>query len=372
MSKLFSVLYELGQKCITFAGIKTKNKPAPEAKQEYASKADFEALKKRLVTNEMGIKLLRNGRHFIWANFDRMTTAQKVRYLSRRFYQNAGYYPNFKRPRSFNEKLCWLKFNYDDPVENICSSKYEFKSWIKQRLGDGYTVPMIGVYDDLNDIDFDKLPEKFVIKTTSGWGGYGTLVVRDKSKLDIDRLKFDFAEYMQEWNNLYYAALTSSYKNVKHRVIIEEYVEELEKSDCDFKFFCFHGKVKCFYVANNFAVNKTHNTQTLTYYDLDGNPLPFNYGDYKNSDKKLENVENLQKMIEIAESIAQDFPFVRIDFYNLKDKLMLSEMTFRPGGGWGKYTPREWDYKLGEYLDLSKLNPDLVKVLPEFQLESGE
>lgn len=284
-----------------------------------------------------------------------LTMEQKIWYLSQKFYEEVGYYPNFKNPKSFNEKINWLKLNYYNPIEEICIDKYAMKEYIKDKLGVEYVIPAIGVWDDVNDIDFDKLPNRFVIKVTTSGSGEGVEVVKDKSKLNIDKLKYKFNNLLQEWNTIYYYCFSRGYKNIKPRIIIEEYVEQLTQNDCDYKFLCFNGEVKYFYITNNKVLGKE---RTVTYYNMDLNRLPCTYYGYKiTGPQKLKKTQSFDNMIEIAKKLSADFPFVRVDFYVLDNKLYIGEMTFTPGGGFGPYYPVEWDYKIGESLDLSKINP---------------
>ena len=184
--------------------------------------------------------------------------------------------------------------------------------------------------------------------------------------MNIDALKFKFNNLLQEWNKVYYVALCKGYENIKPRLIIEEYIEEIAATDSDYKIFCFNGKPKLFYIANNFASNNSHDSQRVSYYDINGERLPIVYDGYQQSNiKKLEINDRIKEMLKISEKIASVFPFVRVDFFNTKQKLYLAELTFTPGGGFGKYEPREYDYKIGEYLELSQLPKEYVNQIPE-------
>ena len=305
-----------------------------------------------------------DNRKFIFAVDDKLTNRDKILYVSKLFYESLGYYPNLKKPRSFNEKINWLKLNYHNPLENTIIDKYEFKHWVKEKLGDGYTVPLLGVYEDVNDIDFESLPEKFVLKTTMGAGSRDVFIVKDKSKADIDYLKYQLSYYQQDYMNSYNWSLARGSKGVESRIIIEEYLEELSDDVSDYKFFCFNGEVKCFYIANNFA--KFKSTKTLTYYDMNGERLPFRYDGYLlSNEKKYVPTKNFEKMTEIAKKLSQGFPYVRVDMYDLEDKIYVGELTFCPGAGLGVYDPVEWDYKLGEWLDLGKIPEEYLNIMPE-------
>ncbi len=301
---------------------------------------------------------------FVFSNKDKLSTEQKLWFISQKFYEEVGYFPNIKSPKSFNEKLNWMKLNYFNPSESNAIDKYEFKNYIENKLGNGYVVPLIGVYNDVNDIDFAGLPEKFVMKTTGNGSLTGVEIVKNKADLDIDFIKYKFNNLLQEWNTVYYSCLSKGYESIKPRIIIEEYIEEISGQLYDYKFFCFHGKAKFVYVAvDHFpgVVSK------ISLYDLNWTKLPVTYNNHPPIDRVIPKPENFEKMVELAEKLAEDFPFVRVDFYNVKNKVLVGELTFTPGGAFGAYSPRSWDYQMGEWLDLSKLPDKYVNVLPEFQ-----
>lgn len=309
-------------------------------------------------------RIISASKSFIFSNREKLTTNQKIWFLSQKFYEDVGYFPNIKHPKSFNEKLNWMKLNYYNPIESRAIDKYEFKKYINEKLGSGYVVPLIGVYKDVNDIDFSKLPDKFVIKTTGNGSLTGVEIVKDKSLLDTDFIKYKFNNLLQEWNTVYYSCLSKGYETIQPRIIIEEYVEEISGQLYDYKFFCFHGNAKFVYVAvDHFpgVVSK------ISLYDLDWKKLPVQYNNHPPIDREIPKPQNFDKMVELAERLAEDFPFVRVDFYNVKDKILVGELTFTPGGAFGAYSPRSWDYKMGTWLDLNRLPQKYVNVLPEFK-----
>ena len=302
---------------------------------------------------------------FFWANEEKFTTQDKIWYLSQKFYEQTGYFPNFKNPKSLNEKLNWLKLNYYNPIENICIDKYEFKKYIKNKLGDGYTIPLLGVYDDVNDINFDKLPQKFVIKITTSGSGEGVEIVKDKNKIDVDKLKYKFNNLQQEWNSIYYYCLSRGYKNIKPRIIIEEYMPIREGDAIEYKMFCFHGEMKfCLIEKGYFSQNPKRAIYNKNFELM---PFKINFIPVQTLNIKP---EKYKLMIKIAETLAKDFPFVRVDFYLIANTIYVGEMTFTSGGGFSIFQPEEWDYKIGEWLDLTKLNSEYLHILPEFQIKS--
>ena len=351
MSKLFSIKKDGLHKIYRFLGIKLKIK-----RKNLALK-----YLKELYNNKWRMRFLTRNYEFFWANIDKYNTKQRIWYLSELFYRLVGYFPNFKNPKSINEKLNWMKFNYYDPRLTSIVDKYEFKNYIKDKLGEGYVIPLIGVYDDVNDIDFDKLPDKFVVKTNIGNGGVGCQLVQDKSKLNIDKLKCDFCNLMQEWNSPYYQSYQPAFKNVTPRIIIEEYMPIREGDALEYKMFCFHGEMKfCLIELDYFGLKPARAIYTKEF-----EQLPFTIRNLSIKTLK-EKPQQYDEMVKIAEKLSKDFPFVRVDFYIVNNRIYLSELTFNSGAGMSVFTPREWDYKIGEWLDLSKLNPDYLHIEPEF------
>lgn len=352
MNKIFNVEKSQLHKIYTIAGIKIKI-------------IDIDLIKsklKLLLDNQWRNRELARNYQFFWANNEKYTVTQKIWYLSELFYRLCGYFPDFKHPKSLNEKLNWLKFNYYDPRLLKIVDKYEFKQYIKENLGDGYTIPLIGVYEDVNDIDFDKLPQKFVIKTTIGNGGIGCQLVKDKNKINIDKLKYTFNNLMQEWNSPFFQSYQPGFKSIQPRIIIEEYMPIREGAALEYKMFCFQGEMKFCLIECDYFGKKP----ARAIYDKQFKELPFTIRRLPKRTLK-EKPQLYEEMITIAERLAATFPFVRVDFYVINNKIYLSELTFNSGAGFSVFTPTEWDYKLGEWLDLTKLNPEYINILDEFK-----
>lgn len=306
--------------------------------------------------NNIRPDLMNFGPRYIWQNEEKFTYKMKKWFLSNLFYERVGYYPNLKTPKSFNEKLNWMKLHYDNPVQRRCVDKCEFKSYIKEELGDGYTIPMIGVYEDVDDIDFDKLPEKFVVKSTLQGAGTFMKIVTDKSKLDINKVKYELNNYLQDWNTSYYTILARAYKGLKPRIIIEEYMPIRENEALEYKFFCYHGEMKfCIVEMDYFGKNPQR-----AFYDKDFQEVPFRINNHLKKSRLEEKPVKYDEMVTLAEKLSKVFPFVRVDFYVVEDKLYVGEFTFTSGGGFSIFDPLEWDYKVGEWLDLEKLESEYL------------
>lgn len=252
---------------------------------------------------------------------------------------------DLKNPKTFNEKLQWLKLYDRKKIYTTMVDKLEVKKQIASIIGDKYIIPTIGAYDDFNDIDLDKLPNRFVIKCTHDSGGL--LIVKDKKRLDINEAKNKINKYLKV--NYYYHGREWPYKNVKPRIILEKYLIDKKNAQLmDYKFFCFDGKVKFFKIDYNRFTRHQAN-----YYNIDGTLLRF--GEEvcpPDFDKKIIMPTNLKKMMGLAEKLSTDIPFVRVDFYDVNGKIYFGEMTFFPASGFGKFIPEEWDAIIGEMLKL--------------------
>ncbi len=267
------------------------------------------------------------------------------KYVKWDYWWGIGKFPNLDNPQTYNEKLCWLKLNARRPEYTKMVDKYDAKEFARNIVGDDYIIPTYGVWDRFEDIDFDALPNEFVLKTThdSGW----VIICKDKSKFDKISARKKVEESYK--NNLFWYHREYPYKDLKPRIIIEKLmVEDGEDSLKDYKFFCFDGKVKMLLVATGRTVDTR-----IDFFDRDFNHLPFKRK-YPHALKPIAKPENYDKMIEIAEMLSIGIPHVRADLYNINGQIYFGEMTFFSGGGTVKFEPDEWDYKVGEWLKLPK------------------
>ena len=286
-----------------------------------------------------------------YAMEDKITMEMKKHYCEQKGFKQLHYFPNLDQPKSFNEKLLWLALHYKNPHHKVASDKARAKEWISSRIGSEYVVPLLGAYDNANNIDFDSLPSKFVMKANEGWGSDEVILIEDKSKYSIDHLKALASSWLYPWSSYYYNNMCiTDEKPEKPLVVFEEMLEsDSGKYLDDYKFYCCNGKVKFMLVIKE----RGSSDQTRTFLDADWNVLPVSRAG-KFSGSAPEKPKNYEKMVELAETLCKDFPFVRIDFYNLDGKIYVGEMTFTPGL-FLRFEPKEWDFKLGEYLDISDL-----------------
>lgn len=252
---------------------------------------------------------------------------------------------DLNNPKSFNEKLQWLKLYDRKDIYTTMVDKYAVKKYVADIIGEEYIIPTLGIYNSFDEIDFDELPNQFVIKCTHDSGGL--VIVKDKSKLDVELAKKKINKSLK--SNYYYQGREWPYKNVKPRIIAERYMIDKKENELkDYKFFCFNGKVKFFKVDFDRFTNHHAN-----YYDVELNLLPFGEKNYlPDREKKIIIPDNINEMIDLAEKLSKNITFVRVDFYNVNGKIYFGEMTFYPASGFGKFEPDEWDEKIGDMLEL--------------------
>lgn len=272
-------------------------------------------------------------------------------YLKLMFYFKMGRKLDLKNPKTFNEKLQWLKLYDCKPEYTTYVDKYKVRDYIAKTLGDEYLIPLLGVWDDPEDIDFDALPEKFVLKCNHN-SGLGMCICKDKSKLDIEKvksdlkkgLKQDYYKYGREW----------PYKNVERKIICEKYMVDSSDTDefTDYKFYCFSGNVDSVMVCIERSTGNPKfyffdKNWQLKRYNIRGKQAPENF--------TLPKPENMDKMFEIAEILAKkcNAPFVRVDLYNSEGKPYFGELTFFPDSGMDPNRLPETDILFG---DLTKLH----------------
>ena len=260
-------------------------------------------------------------------------------------------YPlNLDNPKTFNEKIQWLKLHDRKPVYTTMVDKYEAKKYVADIIGEEYIIPTIAVYDRVEDIDFDKLPNQFVMKCTHDSGGL--VICKDKSKLDKDAALKTLNHFLHR--RYYYQNREWPYKNVKPRIIVEKFIEDKKTKELrDYKFMCYNGYCKNMFVCTGRDVNDLR----VDFFDTKWHHLPF-YRKYMNADFSIEQPDNLDKMISLSNKLAKEIksPFVRIDFYSINKEIYFGEITFFPGSGFECFYPQEWDEKFGEWIKLPNKN----------------
>ena len=257
---------------------------------------------------------------------------------------------DLKNPKTFNEKLQWLKLYDRKDAYTKMVDKYEVKNYVSGIIGEEYIIPTLGVYNNWNDIDFKQMPKQFVLKCTHDSGS--SIVCTDKLNFDYEECKKKINKALK--NNFFYEFREWPYKNVKPRILIEKYMEDNDSSEMlsDYKLFCFNGIVKTILVCSN----RKGEFKNTDFYDSDWNLMPFTRERHENNPKGIKKPEKLEEMIQIAEKLSKDIPFVRVDLYEINGKVYFGELTFFPSSGFEGFKPEEYDTILGNWLDIGDKN----------------
>ena len=265
-------------------------------------------------------------------------------YLKIVFRIKVGKKLNLKNPKTFNEKLQWLKLYDRNDEYTSLADKYKVRDYVKQTIGEEYLIPLIGVYDKFDDIDFEKLPNQFVIKCNHDSGS--VVICKDKNNFDIKSSRKKINRAMKY--NYFYTGREYQYKNIERKIIIEEYLSELDSDIKDYKFFVFNGKF-----AYSFVCSERLTKVKFTFFDKNGKLLEIKQGG-ANYDKNISLPDNYNKMIKLSEKLAGDITEVRVDFYEINGKIYFGELTFFDASGFSKFEPADWDEKFGKMLKLPK------------------
>ncbi len=276
--------------------------------------------------------------------YKRMSDQDYVRML---FKANLGYEPNLENPSSFNEKLQWLKLHDRRHEYTVMADKYLAKQYIADRIGAQYVIPLLGVWRSADEIDFDRLPKAFVLKCNHNSGG--VITCRDKSRLDLKQtrkilgkaVKEDYYVYGREW----------PYKDIPRRIIAEEYLEEAP-GEClwDYKFFCFGGKPRVMYMCKE---HDSPEARREAFFDMGGRFLELEM-DEPRPETPPELPPSFGEMERLAGILSEGVPFLRVDFFYVKGRVYVGELTFFHCGGFAPVKPREWDLRLGGWIELPK------------------
>lgn len=249
--------------------------------------------------------------------------------------------PNLKEPKYFNDKLLYLKLSIRDKKQSELVDKYQVRDFIKETIGEKYLIPLVGVYDKVEDIVIDNLPQKFVIKMTNG--SQNNIICKDinkfnwtKSKVKLNEwLKYDYYKRTREW----------PYKNVRNRIVIEEFLETKDDNLIDYKFFCFGGEPQ--FIQLDIDRFKNHKRD---FYDMNFEKIEDFNITYENSNNKQEKPQNFERMVSLVKKLAKSWKFVRVDFYNIEGTIYFGEITFYPGNCNEPIAPLKKRIELGNYL----------------------
>lgn len=266
-------------------------------------------------------------------------------YLQMLYYSVTDKKLDLSNPKTFNEKLQWLKLYDRKPEYQQMVDKAESKNYVSKIIGEKHIIPTLGIWDNFDEIDFNSLPDKFVLKTTHDSGG--VVICRDKASFDIENAKLKLSKSLK--NNFYWQFREWPYKNVKPRILAEELIELPDNADLmDFKLHCFNGKVQ--FIKVDFGRFTEHHAN---YYDPDWNLLPFGLESYPPLPEFIiPKPQYLSEMKEFAEKLSRNHSFLRVDLYTTDNNIYFGELTFFPGAGLNKFTSKEWEEKVGDMIKL--------------------
>lgn len=300
------------------------------------------------ITN--GLKLLYdcNFRWLYLASFGKYDDWDDEAFLKKAFKCHMYKELNLDSPQTLNEKLQWLKLYNRKPEYTIMVDKYAVRKYIADTIGEEYLIPLLGVWDNPDDIDFDALPNQFVLKCNHN-SGLGMCICKDKRKLDIEKVKDGLRKGLEQ--DYYLTGREWPYKNVKHRIIAEKYMTDSPNIDefTDYKFYCFNGYVDCVLTC----IERSTGNPKFYFFDKDWKLLRYNKrGKAAPADFTLPKPENIDEMFRIAGELSREIPFVRVDLYNSCGKIYFGELTFFPDSGWDPNRLPEIDLYFGNLVDL--------------------
>lgn len=263
-------------------------------------------------------------------------------FLRSRFRYKSGREMNLQNPKTFNEKIQWIKLHDRNSLMTQCADKYAVREVIEKKVGTHILNELYGVFEDPNEIDFDSLPESFVLKATSGSGW--NMIVKDKSGFDREKAMKEMKKWIS--TNYYVKRREWAYKNILPRIICEKYMEDKDGSLPDYKFFCFNGVPRFIQVdLDRYTEHKR------AFYDTKWQRVDFSL-QYPIYEREIEPPNSLGGMLEIASKLSSEFLFVRVDMYDFNGKPIFGELSFYPEAGFGKFSPDCWDAKFGTFLKL--------------------
>ena len=287
----------------------------------------------------------RDYRFMVLSSHGLCDTMDDEEYLKRKFRAVMGRELDLENPRTFNEKLQWLKLYNRKPEYTMMVDKVLVRDYIARTIGEEYLIPLLGVWDDPDEIDFDKLPDQFVLKCNHN-SGLGMCICKDKSKLDIEKVRSELRKGLKQ--DYYLPHREWPYKDVPRKILCEKYMGDGSGELKDYKFMSFGGEVKCSFVCSD---RFSPGGLRVTFFDRNWEVMPFERH-YPKSDLPIEKPHSYDKMLSLAEKLSAGIPFVRVDLYEISGHPYFGELTFFPGSGYEEFTPESWDAKLGDWITL--------------------
>lgn len=294
-----------------------------------------------------GLTLLhRNKQDFLRAVWDTLSPIilSDYLFLKVKFRLMMGYWPNLKNPETFNEKIQWLRLYGYRPIYTMMVDKIAVKEYVKDIIGEEHIIPTLCVWNSFDEINFDALPNQFVLKCNHD--SASVIVCKDKSSFDREAAKQKLEFCLKR--NYYWSGRDKPYKYVKPKIFAEKYIDMADSEELvDYKFYCFDGVPQYCQV-----ITGRNSKMTIDFFDLNWKHLPFLKSGKPFSADHLERPKHFEEMIELSRRLSIGLPFIRVDLYDIGKQILFGELTFYPNGGWGKFSPHDWDYKLGEMIKL--------------------
>ena len=270
-------------------------------------------------------------------------------FIIRKYRACLGEELNLKQPEGFNEKLQWLKLFDQRDIYTVCADKHAVKEYVANIIGAEYIIPTLGVWDSPNDIDFQGLPDRFVLKCNHN-SGLGMYICRNKDEMNIHNVRHGLHKGLKQ--DYYLTGREWPYKNIPHKIIAEQYMEDSSGGLIDYKVHCFNGEPRFILVCSDRFSGNGLREDFLT---IDWQRLPVKRPNIKISEALMEKPAELEEVLELSKKLAKGFPFVRVDFYIINHKVYFSEMTFFPASGFAAFEPDEWDTTFGSWLTLPEM-----------------
>lgn len=257
---------------------------------------------------------------------------------------------NLKVPKTFNEKLQWLKLYNRKPEYTTMVDKFAVKEYVANIIGEEHIIPTLGIWNSFDEIDFNSLPNQFVLKTTHGGGGGGVVICKDKNTFDKQKAKKVLQKSLN--SDIYWNYREWPYKDVPKRIIAEQFMSNNGKDLEDYKIHNFNGKPKFILVCSNRYGNEP---MIDDFYTPEWKLMDLRRPGHPNSVTPAEAPSKLKEMLELSEILSKDIPFLRTDFYIINDKVYFGELTFFPASGMSKFEPEDWDITIGTWLQLPNI-----------------
>ena len=285
-------------------------------------------------------------RKLIQCNLGKYNWMGDYKFLKMKYSLCMGVALNIVSPSTYNEKLQWLKLYDRKPEYVVMVDKYKVREYIAEKIGEEYLIPLIGVWDSPDQIDFASLPHQFAMKCNHN-SGLGMCICTDKSKLDTEKVKKDLARGLKQ--DYYLTSREWPYKDVPRKIIAEKFLKSDVGGLTDYKIHCFNGVPKFILVCSD---RFTESGLTEDFYTTEWNLMPVKRPNIPHAKELHQRPERLDEMLELAAKLSENIPFLRVDFYYVEEKIYFSELTFFPASGFAPFEPEEWDRTFGEWLEL--------------------